>query len=102
MRAKGGESDQFFALADHEESQVAVGVVESVRVIVSDWPCINQSFRVPVGGAPSVDGLGTGDRGRCQHQELPPVQSWGRILWVICFHLLFSIFKHEARYYTPM
>ena len=102
MRAKGGEGDQFFTLADHEESQVAVGVVEPVRLIVSDWPCIDHSFCVRVGGAPSVDGLGTGDCGCCQHQELPPVQSRGRILLVICFHLVFSIFKHEARNYTPM
>src|SRR5208282_2192427 len=44
VRADGRKGEQFFAMADNEESLAAENGIHSVSSIVADWPRVHHSF----------------------------------------------------------
>jgi hypothetical protein len=100
MRTIRGKGDQFIALPDDKEPQVAEAWIDAIGGIVAERAGVDQFFRWTAG----VAVLWVGRRGGSgsQDQELAPVHTLNLMVSVIALHGTILILKHQAGDKAPM
>lgn len=100
MRAIGGKGDQFIALADDKEPQVAEALIDAIGGIVAKRAGVDQFFRWTTSVAVLLVGRCGGSGS--QDQELAPVHTLDLMVSIIALHLTILILKHQAGNKAPM